>query len=873
MAETRSVTLLELATVASRAVVPVLLAVLLIVGAARRSDTMPPSHDSERHVSVRQVAALKTFEHGIVRRDHVKVGALSAPALLERIPQCATAWDGRGGIIARAQSFLSQTSESGETPAMRIAARLEEIDRALLLFSSMENARVSERVGLDGERWAKAVTAALQAPIETAEYPGRRFSVQCNDIATAVLALSRSGGRMLATLAWRGTEVDRVTARWRPDQVVEVSARQLARANPWSGIPGCVYLGHFARSGAPMYYLGGARGLDDRLCERDDMRGVAADASALHRLSGEPSPDMPADDDRWKVPPSLATILQPLESLHRPGRSLYRAYASFAANTEGAANDALTGPNRIRVGGAPVDVGLSIDVTIDPALQALAQQTAACYTGRADVCRTLGMTRREDGGGAVGHRMLEHAMVRMAAIAIIDVDSGRIEALAGALSPCTRQEFDGPGRASTCDKRIPYPIRYRPDALLNGAVFQDAMPASTIKPIMAAAFLTDPLVGARWLASERADIARSPTAVPRAQSLRGQLMRSDSARFLDRMFCADSGFGPCERASEIQRAAAWFGWNRDCAIPREDCGKRDLLIGLPFDATRGDELASLALPIPYGRLLTQPVGGKVGAPSQLRPPTFVDRDKLRRCAAGPDGKWPSRDDWEKCRGGVVVDVVAEGWGQGQARASALGGAGMMAMLAASANGATEVRAPHLVEALHGPGPADGTPKPIALRWNAEAPERVPRDVAEVILSGLSFGHRAGTSRRACEQVFAPKACAEIDWIAGKTGTPTFPNDDRSLDDLARLCAAPAVKARRDRDACGPLRPYKWYVAAYRGDPNAPHWTKAIGVLTERNWWADTGRIHGAGDHGPNPAAEIAMQIAARDVGALPWSGR
>jgi len=48
-----------------------------------------------------------------------------------------------------------------------------------------------------------------------------------------------------------------------------------------------------------------------------------------------------------------------------------------------------------------------------------------------------------------------------------------------------------------CDKRIPYPIRYRPDALLNPAVFLDAMPASTIKPIMAAAFLSDPVVGAR----------------------------------------------------------------------------------------------------------------------------------------------------------------------------------------------------------------------------------------------------------------------------------------------------------------------------------------------------------------------------------------
>ena len=91
-----------------------------------------------------------------------------------------------------------------------------------------------------------------------------------------------------------------------------------------------------------------------------------------------------------------------------------------------------------------------------------------------------------------------------------------------------------------------------------------------------------------------------------------------------------------------------------------------------------------------------------------------------------------------------------------------------------------------------------------------------------------------------------------------------------LDELARLCVPGAVLDRKERAACGPLRPYKWYVAAYRGDRDDPRWTKAIAVLTERNWIAATGRIHGAGDHGPNPAAEIAMQIAARHVGMLEW---
>ncbi len=74
-------------------------------------------------------------------------------------------------------------------------------------------------------------------PIETPDYPGVRFTVQCADIASAVATLARSNGRMLATLSWRGTEVERVLSRWRPEQFVEISARNIARANPWAACP------------------------------------------------------------------------------------------------------------------------------------------------------------------------------------------------------------------------------------------------------------------------------------------------------------------------------------------------------------------------------------------------------------------------------------------------------------------------------------------------------------------------------------------------------------------------------------------------------------------------------------------------------------
>jgi hypothetical protein len=879
MAERRTTTLLDFAIAASAAVVPVLLLVLLVVGVLRPLDpALQGARNGDRHVSVRQVAALKTFERAIVRRDTVAIGPPTALQLLDGVPQCRAAWDGHRGLLDRVRAALARSGMAPPTPSQRLAAQLADLDDELRRFSTGANPRVSGAVGFDALRWFEAVGEALRLPIEAPDYPGRKFTVQCADLAGAAASLARSNGRMLSMLSWRGTEVSRVISRWRPEQFVEISARQIARANPWRGLPGCIFMGNSAAGAdtpVPAYFVTGPRAPEAALCARPEMFFVADNRGAAPPtgIAGEATPDLPVDDERWKVPPSLDVMLQSLSTLRRPSGSLYRMYTDATAVQEDTATGYRYGPNRIDVGGSPIDVGFSIDLTIDPSVQELAQKTVACYTGRQDVCRALGMSRNEDAGRALGHRMLERAMVRMAAVAVIDVASGRIEALAGALSPCTRNEYDGPGRGIGCDKRLPYTPRYRPDALLNAAVFHDAMPASVIKPIMAEAFLTDPEVGARWLAAERAAMRNPGT--PALDSLRGQLMRSNSARFLDRMFCADQGFAHCERPWRVQAMAAAFGWNGGCATPRDDCGKRDLLFGRAVDVEDDSGgVSPLATLVPFGRLLAEPLDGKLDGPFRLRPAVALDSAKVRACAAGADGQRPSRDDWEKCRGSVV-DVVVEGWGQGHARASALGVAGMMASLAGAANGQLEVHQPHLVSALRGVGTQGSSSLESAVsRFGlADAePNRLSRDAAEVILSGLSYGHRAGTSRLACEQVFDARTCKDIDWIAGKTGTPSFPNDDRSLDELGRLCGRGGARTRAEEAACGPLRPYKWYVAAYRTERGDPRWTKVIGVLTERNWIHDTGRIHGAGDHGPNPAAEIAMQIAGRHAGFLPERG-
>ena len=406
---------------------------------------------------------------------------------------------------------------------------------------------------------------------------------------------------MLENLAWRGTEGSATLARWRPDQEMQVAAREVTRRNPWGGVAGCIYFGGDGDGGgasaSPRYFLAGARSLQRRVCATTALSGSpaapasGADARRAARARRRARPRRPRRRsalDRAAVAADAAAAARVAAPADR--RALPRLHRRRCrVDALGRRSRRVAAPTASPSTARALDVGFSIDLTIDPALQALAQKTAACYTGRHDVCRALGMHRNEDGDQALGEQLLEGAMVRMAAVAVIDVASGRIEALAGALSPCARQEVDGPGRDARCDARLPYPSHYRADALLNPAVFHDAMPASTIKPIMAAAFLADPRSGARWLARRaRGDAAHG---VPARDSLRGQLMRSDSARFLDRMFCSDEGFAACAGRGRCRRRRSAFGWNAGCAEGREACGKRDLLFGRPLDARAGNALA------------------------------------------------------------------------------------------------------------------------------------------------------------------------------------------------------------------------------------------------------------------------------------------
>ena len=78
-------------------------------------------------------------------------------------------------------------------------------------------------------------------------------------------------------------------SRWRPDQFVEISARQVARAQSVGGMPGCVYMGNAAPEGdgaLPAYFVTrSARRRTSALCKRPEMLG-SADADNAGRGAG-----------------------------------------------------------------------------------------------------------------------------------------------------------------------------------------------------------------------------------------------------------------------------------------------------------------------------------------------------------------------------------------------------------------------------------------------------------------------------------------------------------------------------------------------------------------------------------------------------------
>ena len=289
MFDKRGSSLLVFAFAASTAIAPIMLGLMFLVAVVRPADPGALSWRSpiDSYVNVRHVAALKTFEAAIVDRSAIVSPPPAAQQVLDGLPQCRREW----GAAWRASGWLSRMAGISAAPpaqAEQVAAQLAALDAALQRFGKRSNPRVSRAVGFDAMRWFALAESSLGSAIETPAYPGRPFQIRCADLAAALAALLHADARMLDALAWRGTEGSTALARWRPDQMTQVSAHHVTRRNPWQGVAGCIYLGSQGGSDdarAPSHFVAGGRSVHRRLCNAVEVAGPDDAASAAATAS------------------------------------------------------------------------------------------------------------------------------------------------------------------------------------------------------------------------------------------------------------------------------------------------------------------------------------------------------------------------------------------------------------------------------------------------------------------------------------------------------------------------------------------------------------------------------------------------------------
>ncbi len=476
-------------------------------------------------------------------------------------------------------------------------------------------------------------------------------------------------------------------------------------------------------------------------------------------------------------------------------------------------NAGVRAPDNVKINGRYIAKGRDIAVTIDADRQTTAQALAACMTGDGEACEAAELSPEKWAD------RYEGAAARMLALVDIDIATGGIRAMASAHSRCYQAHWRQTPAASelACP---PMPAINAPQTwrLDNHARYTTAMPGSIDKPSLMLALLRSP------------DGSRLHEGTGR-QWVLNTLQTSDSAALFDKLFCADARFDPrCNRIAGLAKAADDFGFNG---------GQIDLLNGQ----------ATTKLHVPNARLfLEKNTEGKWDWLSTTMP----DSAMLKRCSAAK---------WQKCAGLETAKIVSELWGQGNAQATALSAAQMIARLGAAANGSMIAPA-HVLTNVGGVDVA-----PDAKLTGIE------RHHARLITQGMNLVARpGGTAHAACLAVLGAATCKAINFASLKTGTPAFTHDRLTASERVDACesAAAAIRAARNTNqrpattdtiesARCAMQPYKWTVALIKdSDAADAPFTRAVAVLAERNYRQD-GVIDSAYDRGVNVAAELVFR--------------
>lgn len=619
----------------------------------------------------------------------------------------------------------------------------------------------------------------------------------------------RQGDDFWANLNWIERLPASAQGRFEPFVHVNLPRHMLTKRSAWAGLPGCVYASD-AQTGQRLVVTA-TDGPTSKFCR--SQKG--AESSPRVALS-------------WpSTVPGWALLLDPLSPWRLPQHPLHQ--------------QVVGDQHEVQWAGQIQNVGLHVQLSIDPRWQVRLQALLACFSGHNDpACSRYAIA---------AHDRYENARVRMAGVAVIDIPSGRIVAAASADSPCHAHDKARLGKAPSDCPVLPEGTVHRPETpqtLSNHAVFTHAAPGSLVKPLLMAGILQD--------ASPQASL----------KGLEQALQRSDSAQFLDALLCRQhlgrgSFSAVCERPAKVQRSAHQLGWNSGCEQvgTAGQCGMIDLLHGEPtISPAAGGSVSSRAqtpkLAVLMGQTLVQPLQSPEGWSGYVDlswPQNLPNITQRIACAqSGVKG-------YVRCRG-PNLGLVSEAYGQGNTLSTPLGVAGLFAALGSSAQGQPP-RYPHLVvDLLRSNGETDPQARDRWLSAQAKGPQGIPPSVAHQVLHAMETTHLpGGTAHAACVRVMGSKACQRLQPWAGKTGTPGDA-DERSLDQLAKSMRDRAECLSRSDVQCAIQHPlprprYRWYAAVFKSAGSVKY-DKALAVLVHSNWRRSDGRY--ADDQ--NAAAEI-----------------
>lgn len=707
--------------------------------------------------------------------------------------------------------------------------------------------------------------------------------------------------------------------------VARLPANWLTQTNPWYGLAGCVYLPAAKSPTNPtgFVYVDNRSRIDDDSSANDPLTLLCnhpklmpaqvtatlpnatdrvATATAQAGANGtivtqtvnqakevlQNLKQQPITDPRYQIqsslatntalPVNLATMYSGLANIHSSqfDRQLLDAYQSYQQQQDKRTWwQKLTAPpmNTIDIDGSDVKIGYNMALTLDPNVQNRAQHVADCVTNSPNAtvdCDTVLSPSLQN----IANQMHESALVRSIGIAVIDVNTQGVLALASSDSDCYRVDN---GDTMLSPKGCPtlWQKDWSKQNLMNHALYQAVYPGSTVKTVQA-------------LGLVRANPRFKNPATPEAQYLKQVMASSSTEKVANFLFCQSTtsaitlqrdAQGTCRGIAEFKKASNDMGWSVNCEATANqgkgsaNCGFKDLLFGKPYN--RDPMIQSRYF---SGVLLTD--GKQDFSPKQLN----FSANQVASCVQGNGGRMNGA-----CRrgGDDLNAVMNQVFGAGSARSTVLGTANSFANLLIADNGVKNRRGVHLVHDLWGVNQIPLRPK----AWRGEVggmaaiqagdrlgatPVAISQSDARAtlhllsgtLLPGTGLGGGNGTAYSACQQ-----AIGDCGWtrgvVIGKTGTPGFNYPTRSN---GRIVYTPNVTMRMIADQCNNAdirsgkakpsvtcysRPYKWFVYGIKGQNG--QWDKAVAVLVERNW-TKAGLVDDPRD-GINRAVQAGMVLA------------